>query len=209
MKRIMYRVGVGVGYSAVSVLLVAGCSSPGSDDSSTADNDAPSPATSSPSAPWSGDLSEVGLPVPSGADVDGLVRVGGHDLAVHCTGSGSPTVVILHGWIDQPGITSYDYYGALTDELKSEFRVCSYDRANVGDSDTVAGTQTPEMVVGDLNGLHGGHRRRRTLRAHRSIRRGYGRLGVRRGASGEGRWDRHGRRQLRRGDHARRRRHGA
>jgi pimeloyl-ACP methyl ester carboxylesterase len=85
--------------------------------------------------------------------VDGLVTVGGHDLAVHCTGSGKPTVVILHGWIDQPGITSHSYYGALTDELKPDFRVCSYDRANVGDSETVAGTQTPEMVIGDLDGL--------------------------------------------------------
>jgi pimeloyl-ACP methyl ester carboxylesterase len=62
-------------------------------------------------------------------------------------------VVILHGWIDQPGITSNDYYGGLREELSPDFRVCSYDRANVGESETVPGTQTPEMVVGDLDGL--------------------------------------------------------
>lgn len=105
-------------------------------------------SASSPNA-----LTEVSLPVAEGADVHGLVTVNGHDLAVHCTGSGQPTVVILHGWIDQPGITSYSYYGGLTAELAEDFRVCSYDRANVGDSATVPGTQTPEMVVGDLDGL--------------------------------------------------------
>ncbi|GAA1998346.1 alpha/beta hydrolase [Microbacterium pumilum] len=98
-------------------------------------------------------LPEVSLPVAEGADVDGVVAVEGHDLAVHCKGSGHPTLVILHGWIDQPGITSYGYYGALTNELEPDFRVCSYDRANVGDSEAVPGTQTPEMVVGDLDGL--------------------------------------------------------
>ena len=142
-----------VGFVAVAMLLVAGCSGPGPDESSAPGDNAPSSAAETTSAPTSGDLNEVGLPVGDGADVDGLVTVGGHDLAVHCTGSGSPTVVILHGWIDRPGITSHDYYGALTDELKPDFRVCSYDRANVGDSETVAGTQTPEMVVGDLDGL--------------------------------------------------------
>ena len=105
------------------------------------------------SAPKPDGLTAVDLPVAEGADVHGLVKVDGHDLAVHCTGSGHPTVVILHGWIDEPGITSYDYAGPLRDELKSDFRVCSYDRANVGDSEAVPGTQTPEMVVGDLDGL--------------------------------------------------------
>jgi pimeloyl-ACP methyl ester carboxylesterase len=98
-------------------------------------------------------LGDVALPVAEGAAVDGLVEVAGHRLAVHCAGSGHPTVVILHGWIDEPGVTSKDFYGPLTDNLEGDLRVCSYDRANVGDSETVRGTQTPEMVVGDLDGL--------------------------------------------------------
>jgi pimeloyl-ACP methyl ester carboxylesterase len=140
--------------ATVTALLIAGCSGTEFDQTSASDRrvGAPSTAASTSPAP-SGNLSVVSLPVADGADVDGLVNVRGHDLAVHCTGSGSPTVVILHGWIDQPGVTSHSYYGPLTDELKPDFRVCSYDRANVGDSETVEGTQTPEMVVGDLDGL--------------------------------------------------------
>ena len=65
---------------------------------------------------------------------------------------GRPTVVILHGWIEEPGITSHDYYGPLTDNLREDFRVCDYDRTNVGDSERLPGPQTPEMVVGDLDG---------------------------------------------------------
>ena len=129
-----------VSTAAVAALLTAGCA--GQDKFATDGNGA------SPDG-----LTAVGLPVAEGADVHGLVKVDGHDLAVHCTGSGHPTVVILHGWIDEPGITTYDYYGPLRDELKPDFRVCSYDRANVGDSEAVPGTQTPEMVVGDLDGL--------------------------------------------------------
>jgi pimeloyl-ACP methyl ester carboxylesterase len=143
-----------VGIAAVAALLVAGCSGNRVEESSATDAGAASPSTAaSPSAAASGKLSKVSLPVAEGADVDGVVTVDGHDLAVHCTGSGRPTAVILHGWIDRPGVTSHDYYGGLIEDLKPDFRVCDYDRANVGDSGTVAGTQTPEMVVGDLDGL--------------------------------------------------------
>ena len=140
--------------ATVTALLLAGCSGTEVDQSSASDHGAAaSSTTTTPSVAPPGNLSAISLPVTDGADVDGLVNVRGHDLAVHCTGSAEPTVVILHGWIHQAGITSHDYYGPLTDELKPDFRVCSYDRANVGDSETVEGTQTPEMVVGDLDGL--------------------------------------------------------
>ena len=152
------------GTVVVTALLVAGCASDDAPEGAGRGTSGPSstsaaPAPSSPDPTASG-LARIRLPVQNGADVDGLVEVNGHDLAVHCTGSGEPTVVILHGWIDQPGITSYGYYGALRDQLKRSFRVCSYDRTNVGESETVAGTQTPEMVVADLDGLMelvGGH----------------------------------------------------
>lgn len=143
-----------MGIAASAALVVAGCSGPETTAGAVRDEDRASPSVStSSSAPAPDGLAAVGLPVDEGAEVDGLVTVDGHDLAVHCTGSGRPTVVILHGWIDEPGITSYDYYGPLTEELRPDFRVCSYDRANVGDSETVPGTQTPEMVVADLDGV--------------------------------------------------------
>ena len=146
-----------LGSIAAAALLVTACSSQGaSKDVSEDDDYAPPSSGRSDSSPTPEELSLVGLPVPDGADVDGLVTVHGHDLAVHCKGSGHPTVVLLHGWIDQPGITSYNFSwgkGHLVEDLATDVRVCSYDRVNVGDSETVAGTQTPEMVVGDLDGL--------------------------------------------------------
>ena len=132
----------------VVLLMVAGCSS-------AAPVIVPSTTTapaSSP-APTPGTLAQIPLPVNGRPALDGLVKVAGHNLAVYCAGSGSPTVVVLHGWIDEPGVPSYGFYGALREVLTPDFRVCSYDRANVGFSESVAGTQTPEMVVGDLDGL--------------------------------------------------------
>jgi pimeloyl-ACP methyl ester carboxylesterase len=139
-----------VSSAVITALLTAGCAGLDGADQTATDGNSPSPNSS---APTPGRLASVVLPVAQGADVHGLVTVNGHNLAVHCTGTGRPTAVILHGWIDQPGVTSFDHYGPLTDELKPDFRVCSYDRANIGDSETVPGTQTPEMVVGDLDGL--------------------------------------------------------
>lgn len=144
----------------VVALLAAGCSGaqeadpdPGGEQAATSST-SPSPSASSSASSASPEgLRKVRLPIRPGADVDGLVRVDGHQLAVHCRGSGHPTSVILHGWIDEPGVSSYGFYGGVMAALQPDFRVCSYDRANVGDSEAVQGTQTPEMVVGDLDGL--------------------------------------------------------
>ena len=132
---------------------LAGCSDAGTSDADRSPRTTSSSPTTQDPEPAAGGLTDVPLPVPAGAKVDGLVEVDGHRLAVHCAGSGTPTVVVLHGWIDEPGQTSFDYYGGLTADVEGDFRICSYDRANVGDSETVPGTQTPEMVVGDLDGL--------------------------------------------------------
>ena len=141
------------GIGVAVALLAAGCSdSEGPDRSSGSVETSSSTAAISPTA-TAQSLPDVALPVPRAAEVDGLVTVDGHELAVHCRGVGHPIVVILHGWIDKPGVTSHNFYGPLTNALKPDFRTCSYDRANVGGSQTVPGTQTPEMVVGDLHGL--------------------------------------------------------
>ena len=145
------RVTIALGAIATVVLGVAGCSA----DAPTSPSTPPpvSPAASASPPPTHTGVAELALPVEPGADVHGLVSVGDHRLAVHCAGDGSPTVVILHGGIDKPGVTSHDYYGALRSELEEDYRVCSYDRTNVGDSDSVEGTQSPEMVVADLDAL--------------------------------------------------------
>jgi pimeloyl-ACP methyl ester carboxylesterase len=146
----------------LTALLLGACSAPQGNGAATpAEPAAKSTAMESPaagdessgSAPAAEGLPDVALPVAQGSDVDGMVDMGGHRLAVHCTGSGDPTAVILHGWIEEPGVISHGFYDALIDELSQDVRTCSYDRANVGDSDTVPGTQTPEMVVEDLDQL--------------------------------------------------------
>lgn len=143
-----------VSVAAVTSLLATGCSGADDTDGEGRSDQTASPASNpSPRPTASTGPTTVALPVEAGADLEGLVKVAGHDLAVHCTGSGKPTVVILHGWIDEPGISSDSYYGPLRDELDPDFRFCSYDRANVGNSQVVKGTQTPEMVVGDLDRL--------------------------------------------------------
>jgi pimeloyl-ACP methyl ester carboxylesterase len=56
-----------------------------------------------------------------------LVEVGGHRLHIHCTGSGSPTVVIEAGLGDWS--TGWDFVQQGVDKTT---RVCTYDRAGWG-----------------------------------------------------------------------------
>lgn len=56
-----------------------------------------------------------------------MVDVGGFRLHIHCTGSGSPTVVIESGWGD-----SSASWGWVQPEVAKTTRVCSYDRAGMG-----------------------------------------------------------------------------
>ncbi len=59
-----------------------------------------------------------------------LVDVGGHRLHIHCTGTGSPTVVIEAGLGDWS--TSW---GFVQSEVAKTTRICTYDRAGMGWSD--------------------------------------------------------------------------
>ncbi len=59
-----------------------------------------------------------------------LVDVGGHRLHINCTGTGSPTVVIVSGLGDWS--TSW---GVVQPEVAKTTRVCTYDRAGLGWSD--------------------------------------------------------------------------
>jgi pimeloyl-ACP methyl ester carboxylesterase len=56
-----------------------------------------------------------------------LVDVGGYRLHIHCTGSGSPTVVIDAGQGDWS--TSW---GVVQGEVSKTARICTYDRAGLG-----------------------------------------------------------------------------
>ena len=60
-----------------------------------------------------------------------LVEVGGHQLHINCTGTGSPTVVIEAGL----GDWSTSWAGYVQPEVAKTTRVCTYDRAGLGWSD--------------------------------------------------------------------------
>jgi pimeloyl-ACP methyl ester carboxylesterase len=81
--------------------------------------------------------------------INGLFDVGGgRDLYLKCVGTGSPTIVYLHGG----GGVSLNA-GQIPSLLSGNNRVCVYDRANVGWSDPAPGPRTLADAVEDLHTL--------------------------------------------------------
>lgn len=77
-----------------------------------------------------------------------MVDVGGHKLYLDCTGSGSPTVVLEPGL---GGISSA--FGWITPAVEEETRVCSYDRAGRGLSESTPTHPDGLQVASDLHAL--------------------------------------------------------
>jgi pimeloyl-ACP methyl ester carboxylesterase len=77
-----------------------------------------------------------------------LVDVGGHQLHLNCTGSGSPTVVLEPG---QGGVSSDFAWIAPT--VARHTTVCVYDRAGRGWSDAADGPQDGTQIAADLHTL--------------------------------------------------------
>lgn len=78
-----------------------------------------------------------------------LLQVGDHQLHIHCTGSGSPTVVLEAGL----GATSYSMAGWIAPAVAQVTRVCVYDRAGYGWSEAAAGPRDGIAVASDLHTL--------------------------------------------------------
>jgi len=77
-----------------------------------------------------------------------LFDLGGRRLHLHCTGSGSPTVVI------EAGASAFAIDFALVQpEISMTTRVCTYDRAGSGWSDARPDVETPIRVIRDLKAL--------------------------------------------------------
>jgi pimeloyl-ACP methyl ester carboxylesterase len=89
----------------------------------------------------------------SGGDVDGTYDVRGHSLYLKCTGTGSPTVVYMHGAIWDDWIVPHRNAEGIRDQLGDGVRFCAYDRRNVGFSDTVDAQQSPQDALRDLEWL--------------------------------------------------------
>src|SRR5438552_8233288 len=77
------------------------------------------------------------------------VDVGGRRLYVHCTGSGSPTVVLVSGLAE----TSVYWGGWIAPAVAQNTTVCAYDRAGQGWSDPPASPQDGAAVATDLHNL--------------------------------------------------------
>jgi pimeloyl-ACP methyl ester carboxylesterase len=78
-----------------------------------------------------------------------LVDVGGRRLYVHCTGSGSPTVILVSGLAE----TSVYWGGWIAPAVAQNTTVCAYDRAGQGWSDPPASPQDGLAVATDLHAL--------------------------------------------------------
>jgi pimeloyl-ACP methyl ester carboxylesterase len=77
-----------------------------------------------------------------------LIDVGGHQLHLSCTGSGSPTVVLEPG----AGQMSLDL-AWITPAVARETRVCVYDRAGRGWSEDADADQDATQIATDLHTL--------------------------------------------------------
>src|SRR5437588_5210224 len=75
-----------------------------------------------------------------------LVDIGGYRLHINCTGTGSPTVILDAGL----GETSLDW-SKVQPAVARFTRVCSYDRAGYGWSDTGPGPRTSQQIVQELH----------------------------------------------------------
>ncbi|MBI2686626.1 MAG: alpha/beta hydrolase [Acidobacteria bacterium] len=77
-----------------------------------------------------------------------LIDVNGRKLHIHCTGTGSPTVVLVAGG------DAFSIDWALVQAAVAEkTRVCAYDRAGLAWSDAGPADETVEQTVNDLHAL--------------------------------------------------------
>jgi len=78
----------------------------------------------------------------------GLVSVGDHQLHIYCTGTGSPTVVL-----EAPAAGLSAAWGEVQRRLSGTMRVCSYDRAGLGWSESGDRPFEPARVPAELRTL--------------------------------------------------------
>jgi pimeloyl-ACP methyl ester carboxylesterase len=74
-----------------------------------------------------------------------LVEVGGYRMHLDCTGEGSPVVILDSGLGD-----SYISWHKVQPEIAKFTRVCSYDRAGLGYSDSSPNPRTSKVIAEEL-----------------------------------------------------------
>jgi pimeloyl-ACP methyl ester carboxylesterase len=101
------------------------------------------------------------------AETAGLVDIGGRSLYLHCTGSGSPTVVFVTGYRDTSDIWSIDQRfpdnprAMVLQPIAGVTRVCAYDRpgtaTSLGDADLISRSDAvpqPRTALDLVDELH-------------------------------------------------------
>jgi pimeloyl-ACP methyl ester carboxylesterase len=78
------------------------------------------------------------------------IDVGGFKMHIHCTGQGSPTVVLESGLGD-----TYISWRKVQPQIAKFARVCSYDRAGLGFSDSNSQPRTSKVMAEELHSLLG------------------------------------------------------
>ena len=79
-----------------------------------------------------------------------LIKAGRHQLHIHCTGDGAPTVIL-----EAPATGMSASWGWVQPRIAEETRVCSYDRAGLGWSEWGPTAFDPEAVPQQLRTLLG------------------------------------------------------
>ena len=97
----------------------------------------------------------------SRSTLERVFDTGAHKLYMKCQGTGSPTVVYLHGSVQKRGEDGSATAGEIPALLDDHNRVCVYDRVNVGRSDAARGPLTGRDSAKDLHALLAAARIRR------------------------------------------------
>jgi pimeloyl-ACP methyl ester carboxylesterase len=103
----------------------------------------------SPSSPPASPPAEPRRPAPPGPGQ--RVDIGGYSLYIECTGTGTPTVIMEQGWA-LPGATgdptiAMPGWVAVRTSLATDTRVCAYDRAGLGASDSRPSSAAPPAAT--------------------------------------------------------------
>ncbi len=77
-----------------------------------------------------------------------LIDIGGYRLHINCTGHGTPTVILDSGLGD-----SYISWRKVQPQISEFARVCSYDRAGLGYSNSSPGPRTSKVIAEELHTL--------------------------------------------------------
>ena len=109
----------------------------------------PATSTAEPTAPPAAPQAASVAPSAAEAAADEhLVSIGDRSLWVECEGEGGPTIILESGLGGD-----HRTWERVEPALAASSRVCTYDRAGIGESDPAAGTRTAADAVDDLAAL--------------------------------------------------------